>query len=332
MHSYTITTERLNLRPLSVKDAEAVYKWVSDERVARYMVYPTYTNIGDCIEWLKQIENSAETYNFGFERLEDGELIGSGDIGLNDEGYWSFGYNLRHDCWGMGYATEAARAMIDFARKEFGAKKFCSSHCEPNLASGNVMKKCGLHFKGYGEFEKLDGSCKMRTMEYVLDETEKMLYNIRRLKADEVDGALILVRDVFMKFEAPVYSPEGVQTFMEQIIESEEFRGSCRRGETPLYGAFDGDELIGVMGMRPTMSHINLAFVREDYHRRGAASALFKYLLEDVKKLRPEITAVTVNSSPYGLPFYEKVGFKASDSELTVDGIRFTPMIYTIGG
>ena len=66
----------------------------------------------------------------------------------------------------MGYATEAARAMIDFAKREFGISHFCSSHVEPNLASGHVMEKCGLHFTGYGEFEKLDGSYKARSMEY----------------------------------------------------------------------------------------------------------------------------------------------------------------------
>jgi len=32
--------------------------------------------------------------------------------------------------------------------------------------NGSVMKKCGLHFVGYGEFQKLDGSIQMRSMEY----------------------------------------------------------------------------------------------------------------------------------------------------------------------
>ena len=46
------------------------------------------------------------TYNFGFERLSDGKLIGSGDIGLDrgfksKEKYWGFGYNFRYDCWEM---------------------------------------------------------------------------------------------------------------------------------------------------------------------------------------------------------------------------------------
>ena len=73
---------------------------------------------------------------------------------------------LNDDCWRKGYATEAVKAMMQFVYDEFGAKKFRASHCEPNTASGNVMKKCGLNFVGYGEFQKLDGSCKMRSMVY----------------------------------------------------------------------------------------------------------------------------------------------------------------------
>lgn len=37
---------------------------------------------------------------------------------------------------------------------------------EQNKASGRVMEKCGLHFVRYGEFQKLDGTLKMRSMEY----------------------------------------------------------------------------------------------------------------------------------------------------------------------
>lgn len=170
MHNIQIKTERLLLRPLKVADAEDVFEWVSDERVSRHMVYNTYTEIEQVRKWLASIEQEAGAYNFGFERICDGKLIGSGDIGFNEsKNGWEFGYNFRYDCWGMGYATEAARAMIDYARVNFGARKFVSSHCEPNLASGNVMKKCGLHFTGYGEFAKLDGSMKMRSMEYEME-------------------------------------------------------------------------------------------------------------------------------------------------------------------
>lgn len=167
MHTIRIKTERLLLRPLIMADAEAVFEWVSDERVARYMVYTTYTDIAQVREWLAAVEKDSGTYLFGFERLSDGKLIGSGDIGPDSKtGFWEFGYNLRYDCWGNGYATEATKAMIDYARRNFGATHFASSHAEPNLASGRVMEKCGLKFVQYGEFQKLDGSCKMRAMQY----------------------------------------------------------------------------------------------------------------------------------------------------------------------
>ncbi len=45
MNHYTIRTARLLLRPLTVSDADAVWRWVSDERVAKFMIYPTYTDI-----------------------------------------------------------------------------------------------------------------------------------------------------------------------------------------------------------------------------------------------------------------------------------------------
>lgn len=168
MHHYEIKTERLLLRPLTLADADAVWKWVSDERVARYMVYPTYTEKEKLNEWLRCMEAQTDNYEFGFVRLADGDLIGSGSIAPDrKEGFWGFGYNLRYDCWGQGYATEAAKAMIDFAKSTFGATHFRSSHAEPNLASGRVMEKCGLHFVGYGTFIKLDGTGgDLRTMEY----------------------------------------------------------------------------------------------------------------------------------------------------------------------
>ena len=62
---YEIQTERLLLRPITVEDADAVWKWVSDERVARYMVYPTYRDKERLIEWLRSIE----VFDGEFEKL-----------------------------------------------------------------------------------------------------------------------------------------------------------------------------------------------------------------------------------------------------------------------
>lgn len=168
MHEYIIETDRLILRPLCDEDRDAVFQWVSDEDVAKYMVYNTYTSKEQVSQWLTFLKRVEDEYHFGFVRKEDNELIGSGSIGPDSrrEGFWGFGYNFRKDCWGHGFATEAAKAMMRFANEKFGVSKFCASHAEENKASGHVMEKCGLHFVSYGQFQKLDGSCRMRSMEY----------------------------------------------------------------------------------------------------------------------------------------------------------------------
>lgn len=168
MHTVSIDTERLQLRPLTVGDAEAAFAWLGDERVAKYMCYTTYKSVEQVARWLRQTEAETKSYLFGYVRKEDGQLIGSGSIApdAKGNGFWGFGYNLRYDCWGQGYATEAAKAMIRFTYEQLGVRRFASEHAEPNRASGRVMEKCGLHFAGYGEFQKLDGSCKMRSVKY----------------------------------------------------------------------------------------------------------------------------------------------------------------------
>ena len=159
MHSYILETERLILRPLSTADAEAMFVWLSDPEVNRYMPYPLYTDVEAARRWIASTFQQEKYYLFGFVRKSDGLLIGSGDVSPKDyTAAWVFGYNLRRDCWNQGYATEATRAMIDFAHREFGICDFQAQHAVANPASGRVMEKCGLVFDHYGEYSRFDGS------------------------------------------------------------------------------------------------------------------------------------------------------------------------------
>lgn len=156
------------------------------------------------------------------------------------------------------------------------------------------------------------------------------MYRIRKITASETDEALALALEVFMQFEAPDYKPEGTAAFKRDIIENEEYIRNCRQGICPIYAAFDGERIIGIMGMRPNKTHINLVFVKKEYHRQGVATALFHFLLEDVLRENPELKEITLNSSPYGKPFYLHIGFIPLSEEQETDGIRFTPMKYML--
>lgn len=157
-----------------------------------------------------------------------------------------------------------------------------------------------------------------------------MEFAIRRLTAQDIPGAMELAWDTFMRFEAPDYGPEGVEAFRRTVIENEEFLEKCRSGENRMWGAFDGDLLIGLNAMRGE-SHICLVFTHHAYHRKGIATALFQQVLADIRKENPDLKRITLNSSPYGLPFYLHMGLYPTDYEKTIDGIRFTPMAYDLG-
>lgn len=154
-------------------------------------------------------------------------------------------------------------------------------------------------------------------------------YEIRKITDSEVDKALELALEVFMEFEAPDYKPEGAETF-RSFIRDEKLINGFKQDLSPMYAAFDNGNIIGLMGMRATKTHINLAFVKKEYHRRGVATAIFNYLLDDLRKENPSLFEITLNSSPYGLPFYLHLGFVPQSDEQEADGMRFTPMKYTI--
>ena len=105
---------------------------------------------------------------------------------------------------------------------------------------------------------------------------------IRKITCNEVESAMNLALEVFMQFEAPDYAPSGVDTFKRDIVENPEYLENARQGICPIYGAFDGDKIVALMGMRSSKTHINLVFTKKDYHRKGIARAIFHYLLNDI--------------------------------------------------
>ncbi len=129
-----------------------------------------------------------------------------------------------------------------------------------------------------------------------------------------------------MQFEAPIYPEEGIENFKRDMIYNEEFIQNCKNEICPLYIAFDGDNMVGVGAMRKNRTHISLLFVKQEYQRNGIASELVRALINDSKAHIEELSEITVNASPYGLPFYYKIGFKPLDDEQLTNGIRYTPM------
>ena len=157
-----------------------------------------------------------------------------------------------------------------------------------------------------------------------------MNFVIRKIFSNEVEEAMELALEVFMQFEAPDYGDAGVETFKRDIVENPTFIDNAKNGLCPIYAAFDGDKMVALIGMRSSKTHINLVFTKKEYHRKGIATSIFKYLLNDLLNENPSLNELTLNSSPYGLPFHISLGFIPLSEEQEINGIRFTPMKYII--
>lgn len=155
-------------------------------------------------------------------------------------------------------------------------------------------------------------------------------YEIRKMGADSsgIAAAMDLVWRVFAEFEAPEYSDEGIAEF-QAFIEPDAVRLRMERNEFCLWGAFEEDLIVGVIASRPP-SHIALLFVEKEYHRRGIARTLYQTML-DYYCENSEAAEITVNSSPYALDAYRRLGFQDMGAERVVNGLRFIPMKFGVG-
>ncbi|MCR4926306.1 MAG: GNAT family N-acetyltransferase [Clostridiales bacterium] len=142
---------------------------------------------------------------------------------------------------------------------------------------------------------------------------------IRIIKKEEYPQAFELVFRVFDKFEAPEYSQEGIDSFKKSLSDEKYI------SQLEIYAAFENEKIIGVIATRNSGNHIALFFVDEEYQRQGIGKKLFQLAIAD-----NYTGTVTVNSSPYAVKIYEKLGFEKVSEEKVDDGIRYTPMFYKV--
>jgi RimJ/RimL family protein N-acetyltransferase len=143
-----LETERLLLRPWRVSEA-AIQRELWTERHDRVPAHrridaegrPT---LADMEEWIR----AARITSVGLLALElkaDGDVIGYAglvDSGREDDGP-ELAYELLRRAWGHGYATEAARAVLDWA-KSSGFDRVCATVWDWNVESRRVLAKLGF--------------------------------------------------------------------------------------------------------------------------------------------------------------------------------------------
>lgn len=150
---FQITTERLFLRHFHILDREPMYRLFGDPEVMRFgegVQTPEWVEA-----WLRTcLERYSQTWGFGpYAVVEKQNQIVLGYCGLfyfpdiQGQPEVEIGYRLIRSVWGYGYATEAARAVRDFAFETLGIKRLVALIDPSNAASIRVAEKIGMRYE-----------------------------------------------------------------------------------------------------------------------------------------------------------------------------------------
>jgi RimJ/RimL family protein N-acetyltransferase len=139
-----LKTERLILRAPRLADAKAIVQLANDRRIAENAVrIPHSYGTEDAGQFVASVNH--HDGEVCFIVIFNGKPIGVCSVDLR-EGSAELGYWLGAPYWGLGFATEAARAAIDYAFGDLGHQALLSGARVSNPASRRVLEKCGFQW------------------------------------------------------------------------------------------------------------------------------------------------------------------------------------------
>ncbi|HSM96383.1 MAG TPA: GNAT family N-acetyltransferase [Rhizomicrobium sp.] len=148
-----LMTPRLTLRPLGLRDVDAVFAMMSDDETMRFWDWPAFKDrdtVADVVE--AQIEDAAsgQSMYWAVALTPEGAAIGSCDLSDIDRHHRraEIGFLFNRGYWGNGYAREAMEAVVAFAFEDLELERLWARFHSGNLASQRLLERLGFSREG----------------------------------------------------------------------------------------------------------------------------------------------------------------------------------------
>ena len=148
-----IRTPRLTLRPVTAADLATTHAYAGDLENTRFMMFLPYADEAETAAFLLDAQaqwrmDAPERYEFAV--CLEGTHIGGLTLYMQeDRTEAELGWVLHKAYWRKGYVTEAALALMDFARF-LGVTRIFACCDSENVASYKTMEKLGMRLCGKG--------------------------------------------------------------------------------------------------------------------------------------------------------------------------------------
>lgn len=149
----TLHTDRLRLRPFADTDSDDLYELQSNARVLRYwdaLPWTDRTRLAGFLDSCRKMADEGTGARVVIERKSDGAFVGwcTFNTWKPDFRSGALGYCLNEKSWGHGYATEASRALLQWAFDSLDLNRVQAEADTRNVASGRVLEKLGFVLEG----------------------------------------------------------------------------------------------------------------------------------------------------------------------------------------
>ncbi|MGG3889913.1 GNAT family N-acetyltransferase [Metabacillus fastidiosus] len=148
-----LQTDRLILRPFKLEDTPRVQELAGDKEVAKTTLsLPHPYPIEAAENWIKNhpklIENG-DVYPLAIVLRDNNLVVGTMTLRIDKQhNKGELAYWVGKKYWGKGYATEAARVIMNFGFKKLILNRIWAMAMSKNPASTTVMKKVGMRLEG----------------------------------------------------------------------------------------------------------------------------------------------------------------------------------------
>ncbi len=146
------------LREIVLDDAPDMLRLHSNPEVQKYTGDPVITSLDEILRKIKEVRiRDYETQGYGrwATFLKDGNVfVGwAGLVYLPEFDEVDLGYRFLQEYWGLGIATEASQAILDFGFNTLKLKRIVAIAIKEHKASMRVMEKVGMQFEKYAPYE-----------------------------------------------------------------------------------------------------------------------------------------------------------------------------------
>ena len=142
-----LTTGRLVLRPVTADDHAALLAHWTQPDVRRFLFDGAALSAAEVAETIGESIGDFAARGYGIWLIESGSgtgLVGTAGLRPLEESGLEIFYSLTPGAWGHGYATEAARAVLEYGLGPLGLPEVLAEVDEGNAASVAVVKRLGM--------------------------------------------------------------------------------------------------------------------------------------------------------------------------------------------